>query len=99
MPAGLDAHGMLLWRAFCTADASGDGRLSRKEMFDALEHEGALQGRREEWTEALKSVDSNENAFVEWDEFLELGRRHPELADMMHSATAGHKRGRRGRRR
>lgn len=86
-PPGLDEQGQLLWRSFCTADANGDGHLSRREFFDALDSQGALAGQAAKWIAALKEVDENANAFIEWDEYEALGRAHPELVDMMRSIS------------
>ena len=41
------------------------------------------RGRRVEWAEKLRAVDANENAFIEWPEFLQLGKENPELLDIM----------------
>ena len=72
-----------LWSSFCAADTSGDGKLSRKEFFAALDAQGALDGRAREWSEKLRNIDANDNATIEWDEFLELGRTNPEIVDIM----------------
>ena len=36
-PQGLDAEEKVLWASFCVADASGDGKLSRREFAEAVE--------------------------------------------------------------
>jgi len=82
-PPGLGKMGKKAWRSFTTADASGDGKLSRKELFEALDRQGALDGRSAEWHEAFKAVDDDGDHFIEWDEFQELVRKHPELLDLM----------------
>lgn len=72
-----------LWRSFCAADESGDGRLSRKEFYAAIGALGALDGRGKEWAEKLKAADDDNSSFVEWPEFLALGKKNPELVDVM----------------
>ena len=77
----------LLWRSFCTADADGNGYLSRRELFAALDEQGALQGRSKYWADAFKTVDADDNSFVEWEEFCKLGKKHPEIGDLMRSIS------------
>ena len=78
-------------RASCDAAArirQGDGKLSRKELFNALDQQGALYGRSQEWAAALKAVDANDDNFIEWVEFQRLARAHPELLDVMREASS-----------
>ena len=79
---------MRLWRSFQAADTSGDGKLSRREFFVALDSQGALLGRQAEWAHALRQFDTNQDSFIEWDEFREFGKRHPEIIDMMRDLRA-----------
>ena len=84
-PPGLDKRGQKAWQSFVTADASGDGRLSRKELFEALDRQGALDGRAAEWHAAFRAVDDNDDAFIEWEEFQQLVLANPELLNLMRS--------------
>ena len=52
-----------------------------------MDGQGALDGRTAEWADAIRRVDINGDAFIEWDEFAALGRRHPELLDLMRSIS------------
>ena len=98
-PKGLDALGKALWRIFCFADESGDGRLNKREFYEALELSGAsLSGEyaasagstdNAERLETYREADQNRDGFMSWDEFLALGKQHPQIADLyQHGVTA-----------
>ena len=90
-PPGLGSLGKALWHIFCVADSSGDGRLNKREFYEALDFSGAsLSGELSidptsdlsEKLAAYRSADGNHDGFMDWNEFYALGRLHPQIADM-----------------
>ena len=82
-PEGLTPEQKLLWRSFVSADVNGDRKLSKRETMDALDRKALDSDRIRAILADYKDHDENANGFVEWEEFLALAERHPELADIM----------------
>lgn len=80
-PPGLSERERKLWRAFCTADLDFDGSVSRKELFEALRCAGVSERMGTKGlADAFRLADSNDDAQIDWEEFLHLAKLMPELA-------------------
>ena len=79
MPKGLGKEDKLLWRSFTGADVNGDLRLSKREMFDALERKALDREVVRQIILDYRNQDADMNGFLEWEEFQALAHSFPEM--------------------
>lgn len=83
MPKGLSKEDKLLWRSFVGADINGDRKLSKREMFDALERKALDREVVRQIILDYRNQDTDMNGFLEWEEFHALAQSFPEMGDIM----------------